>query len=496
MRPINGNIWSILVVFMLFFISCDDELLTGDFTIDPCAALAEPQRMRANIGNGVDVFDAEIIESPDNTYSKSGGFLVTHANGFTHLNIGGLDTDFGIISMDIINPEVGFFDLATSNETGYVSNENDHALLESLGHYSPNAAELGEELPFVSFVDRGGSGQVEITKLDLVNQIASGKFNFIGNRVMIDPETGDAILDANGDPIIETIEINCGSFDDIHYELLINAVSTGPFYNDFYAKVDNEEFVETSLTVERAVVNTRSTLYIKALTAAGELMRIDVPIGLGVGTFAFEPISDGSKLTALYNNNNGAESLTANPGTITILEYDEINGVLDATFAFTGTDPFGNDPTIVEVTEGAFKVSFFPSSIPDALDATVDGTPYETNSITVEKSEFLGRNIITVSTITEDNQSLALIFPKNIEVGSYNMSPNVISGDEKVGLYSPEDGIVTSLRSNPGTLTILSYDLLTGEMEGTFEFEALDILGIDPNEYSVTSGSFSILIPR
>jgi hypothetical protein len=76
------------------------------------------------------------------------------------------------------------------------------------------------------------------------------------------------------------------------------------------------------------------------------------------------------------------------------------------------------------------------------------------------------------------------------------MSPNVISGDEKVGLYSPEDGIVTSLRSNPGTLTILSYNLVTGEMEGTFEFEALDIFGIDPNEYSVTSGSFSILIPR
>ena len=238
-------------------------------------------------------------------------------------------------------------------------------------------------------------------------------------------------------------------------------------------------------------------LYIKALTSSGRLLRIDVPQDLGEGTFAFEPISDGSMLTALYNNNNGAEALTANPGTITISNFDEVNGVIEASFSFTGTDPFGVDPTVVEVANGEFKLSFNTSGgPPDELSAMVDNVVFVPTSIRVVKSDFLGVDIVSISTLNLENESLEIIFPVDIEVGSYNMRPNVINGNQKVGLYSPDDGVITSNRSDSGTLTIISYDIVTGEIEGNFDYEAVDVFGQNPEVYSVTNGTFMVVIPQ
>ncbi len=497
MKKLKSMRWGLLAFFILQCIACDDELLTGQFSQETCFDSAEPSKMRANIDELID-FNVEILESTDDTYSLNGGFMITHENGFQHLYIGALDDNDGIISMDITNPEVGVFDLGTSNEHGFVDNANNHELLESFGLYNPSGSGSGGQIErsYVSYADQGGSGQVKITELDLVNQLVSGTFSFIGNRLQVDPVSGEVILDGSGNSIMETIEVSCGNFNSVPYTFLLSGETTGPVFNDFYAEVNSNEFMENTVTVERVTANGSAILYIKAISISGKLLRIDIPKDLGEGTFPFEPISDGSKLTALYNNNNGSESLTANPGTITISNFDVVNGVVEATFSFTGTDPFGIDPRVVEVTEGEFKLSFDPGAGPaDTFEATVDGVAYEPNSIIVAKSEFLGVNVITISTLTEDNQSLELIFPKSIEVGSYDMVPNVVIGDEKVGLYSPDDGIVTSLRSNTGTLTVTSYNTMTGEIEGTFEFEATDIFGQNPNEYSVTSGLFSVVIP-
>lgn len=495
MKKTSLILWATIALLLFQFTACDDEVLTGQFSQETCFDGAEESKMRASIDEIFD-FNEDIIESADGNYSQNGGFMVTHENGFQHLYIGALSDTYGIISMDIINPEVGIHDLGTSNEFGFVDNSNNHELLESFGFYSPVGVAAEEELAYVSYADQGGSGQVEITELDLVNQIASGSFSFIGNRVQTDSSTGEPVLDGNGDPIIETINIECGNFNSIPYTFLISGAGSGPFFRDFYAEVNDIEFIDNTITVQAATVNASRIIYISAVSDLGRLLRIDIPQELGVGTFAFESISDGSKLTALYNNNNGSESLTADPGTITISNFDIVNGIIEATFSFTGTDPFGIDTRVVEVTEGEFKLSFpVGDGPPDTLEATVDGVAYEPNAIIVTKSEFLGINVVNISTLTEDNQALELIFPKSIEVGSYDMAQNVVVGDEKVGLYSPDDGVVTSLRSDSGTLTITSYDRITGEIEGTFEFEATDIFGQGTDEYSVTSGIFSVVIP-
>src|SRR5690606_26036772 len=95
---------------------------------------------------------------------------------------------------------------------------------------------------------------------------------------------------------------------------------------------------------------------VEAKSNTGELIRIDVPRSLGIGTFDMANISDGTKLIALYNAGNGAENLTSNPGTITITEFDLELGILTATFSFTGNDPLNQIPDTVEVTEGSFTV--------------------------------------------------------------------------------------------------------------------------------------------
>jgi hypothetical protein len=488
----------LVILLVVQFTACNIEPVEGTFIQDICFNRADTGKIRAKVGETD--FNAEISMNPEDNYGRTGGFLVVHANGFTHLYIGGFSEGFGVISMDIINPEIGVFDLATTNDGGFVSNENNHELLESFGYIDPRLENTDNQDPYISYANNGGSGTVEITELDLVNQTASGNFSFIGTRLMKDPVSGEVILDGNGEPIIETVEVSCGAFNTIPYEIVLVETTNGPgmAFSDFYAEVDGDEFEETSVVTDKTIVDDELMLIIRAINEQNQLLRIDIPYDLGVGTFAMESISNGTKLIASYNGNNNAENLTSNPGTITITDFDRTDGVIEGSFSFTGTDPLGIDPTVVEVREGEFKLSIpIDGGDPDSVMALVDNEAFGdgTNFIDVVVSDFLGVDIVTVSAVDDVNRSVGLIFPKDIEVGSYAMSSNVVTGNEKIGLYSPDDGNVTSFRSNPGTLTILSYDLASGEIEGTYEFQAVDIFGLDPTVYSVTSGSFFVRIP-
>ncbi len=209
----------------------------------------------------------------------------------------------------------------------------------------------------MTFIENGGSGEFEITALNFEENFVSGTFGFSGKRLKRDRETLELVLDENGNTIIESLEISCG---------LINEIPFGDggggnepaFFNLFSADVNGMEFMDTSVRVGKTFASGIQVININATSNTGKLIRIDIPIDQGIGTFDFEPISDGSALTAIFNNNNGAESLTANPGSITIVEFDQVLGYLEGTFSFTGTDPFENDSTTVEVTNGEFMLSF------------------------------------------------------------------------------------------------------------------------------------------
>jgi len=62
-----------------------------------------------------------------------------------------------------------------------------------------------------------------------------------------------------------------------------------------------------------------------------------------------------------------------------------------------------------------------------------------------------------------------------------------------IGQYTPSlGGGNETFVSVDGTITITSYDMVTGIMEGNFEFTAGDFSGIDPTIHAITSGSFSV----
>ena len=234
-------------------------------------------------------------------------------------------------------------------------------------------------------------------------------------------------------------------------------------------------------------------IQILATDAAGATIRVDVPEVLETGTFDFfNGISDGSQLIAYYNANNGGETLSSNPGTITITEFSSITGRLVADFNFTGRDPLNVDPTIVEITEGTLDVAFVPTTgtITFSFDATVDGTVFEPETAVAVQSTVGDVSVIRI-TATLGNRVMEISFPASVGPGSYGMSPLLITGNEIVGIYTPDSVTGESYTSDPGTLEITSIDATTGGLiEGTFNFTAKDATGVDPAVFEITNGSF------
>jgi hypothetical protein len=206
-------------------------------------------------------------------------------------------------------------------------------------------------------------------------------------------------------------------------------------------------------------------------------------------------LSDGTKLIGLYNPASIGENLTSNPGKITITRFNTFTGIIEATFNFTATDPVGPDQTVAEITEGNFKVDYIssPGDTVTSFTATIDDEVFGPDSIFVGESIFNGVSRFNITAIVSNTgQKMGLFFPKNIEVGTYELTTNLIDGSEKFSQYTPEIGVSMTYISSPGSLTILDYDLGARIIEGTFSFSAIDQTSQDPTEYIVTEGEFTL----
>lgn len=236
-------------------------------------------------------------------------------------------------------------------------------------------------------------------------------------------------------------------------------------------------------------------IQIAASDAFGASLRLDVPETLALGTFdLFTGISDGTNLIGYYNPNTGGEILSSNPGTITITEFSSFSGKLVASFEFTAQDPLGQDPTVIEITEGNLDVSFVPTpgNITVAFEAEVDGNQFTADSVTVSNDIFNGVSIITI-TATIGSETIQLDFPMMATTeGTYGMSPALVTGNEIVGTYLPTTGGIVTFTSDPGSLTITTFDEVANVIEGTFSFTAKDPSLIDPTVYEVTNGTFLV----
>ena len=452
--------WFLIAFIAIQFSACENEPLDGEFPTED---------------EVIDVGEGGFIATVDGA-----SFLDENASGTLStdnlLILTGVAASGESIVLTVEEAAVGIF-----NITAGLGNLNAGVYLD------------GSLNPYISAAAFGGSGILEITELDTDNLTVTGTFSFTGARIALDAD-GNPILDSSGNPVQELIEITSGAFNKVVYVLDNNGGGT-PIENEFFAVVDGVDFIAEGVTTTVNNIAGIPVVKIVAVNAEGAIMRIDIPEDLGLGTFAMESLSDGTKLISLYNPNTGGENLTSNPGTITITKFNTTTGIIEATFSFTATDPIGVDPTIAAVTQGAFAIDYIitPGQTITSFTADVDGVFFNPDSILVSETIFNGVTRFNITVVDSGtNQKMGLFFPTDIEVGTYDMTNNLIDGTEKFGQYSPDFGNTVLFRSNPGILTIVDYDEVAGIIEGTFSFTATDILNQDPAVFEVTNGEFTL----
>jgi len=322
----------LLAFLAVQFSACTNEPLEGEFIQEDDSPAA----------------DGQFIATIDNQGFTADTALATLYALNNRLVISGIKANSGeIITLSVQTAEEGSYSLVSGG-----ANQNSAVYLNSNSLLNP----------YITSTELGGSGQLVITSLDSITQSVSGTFSFIGARVELDDE-GNVVLDAEGNQIIETVDITDGAFSTIPYVIDETGDGTegdGIPDDEFLALVDEMEFVTDSISSELRIIGGIPVIKIEARNNIGSLIRIDIPESLGIGTFEMDQmISDGTQLIALYNDGLGGENLTSNPGTITITELNTDTGRLVATFSFTGTNPLDpEDTTVVEVTEGSFSVDY------------------------------------------------------------------------------------------------------------------------------------------
>jgi len=348
--------------------------------------------------------------------------------------------------------------------------------------------------PYTTSEEYGGSGTLMVDSLGVTTRRLSGTFNMQGVRLELDA-MGNPVLDENGDPIIEEVLITEGIFKNIGYELGSDPGSGGnDDEHEFFARVDGTGFPAEAVEVTETVVGDINMIQIEAKNENRDFIRIDVPLHLTVGMHEMEPISNGSVLIGSYKE-NGEEILTSNPGSLTITTFDKEQGVLVASFEFRASDPLGEDPRVVNITEGAMTIYF--EGVPggnNLFAAKVNETPFRPNSVLVDTEviEELDRYVIAASNETE---VMTLSFPQSVVEGNtYPMRPEATAGNEVVGVYTFEEGGIP-FSSESGEMTITVYDRENGIIEGVFEYTATDMTASDPSIFQVTEGSFKVTIP-
>ncbi len=447
--------WTLIAFVAFQFTACNNEPLEGNFPQESDINNAEEGQFIATIAG-----ESFVADSISATLSLNDELVITGRKVGTGQSI----------TLGVVNTTTGVFNLATA-----AGNPN-------AGIYDDGTP---TGLPYTTTFAFGGSGSIKITQLNITNRTITGTFNFVGTRFQVD-SNGVPILDSNGNPVIETIQITSGGFNQIPYEL----ENGGNPPDEFFAKVDGVDFVPDTLELIQTSVGNEPMFRIMAKKTNNEMIRIDIPRFIGEGTFAMQNISDGTRLIGIYNDGVGGENLTSNPGTITFTEFNLATGVMTGTFAFTGTDPLGTNPTTVQITQGSFSFLFDGVANGNSfLTTNIDGELYNALSGRARDTIINGFSRIILSTQIA-SQSVSLSFPASVVLGATPMSPAVISGSEIVGTYIPNTATPVIFTSNPGTCTITEVNLVDGVLRGTFSFQAKDATGTDPTVYSFTNGKF------
>ena len=220
------------------------------------------------------------------------------------------------IVLHVVNPKVGTFSLSNFTEGG--------AFYESF-----------EESPYSVTEDYSVNGILRISELDIENLLVSGSFYF-------------EAMNING----EVIKIKEGSFTNIS---MIERYDTN-IGNDLSATIDGELFhpgnvsafiSRNSIKIFSRNNNTNESIFLEIRTTVDEdIYQFDTQV-----TQSYNVVIRGETRTS---SNNIFTSLS---GSMEIIEYKLVDGILSGSFQFLAGDIYGNDSTIVEISQGYFSVN-------------------------------------------------------------------------------------------------------------------------------------------
>ncbi len=221
--------------------------------------------------------------------------------------------------------------------------------------------------------DTSHSGNIEITQINKDRLKLFGKFSFVAVRLIPKLDAnGNQVLDGNDLPVFdeEIKEFKNGLFSNIALSLT-NAIdsnidSVPDSSNDtFFMKIDGEEFIETTLTAERLIIDGVDIIRVMATNdGSNHIFKLEFPASVSFNnllTLQASTTNSSNDAVVTYRVVSLSQEFGAYSGAITnplltIISHDLNNNKVTGTFEFSGH--LEDDSESKDFTEGAFSVTY------------------------------------------------------------------------------------------------------------------------------------------
>ncbi|MCD4730713.1 MAG: hypothetical protein K8R74_08950 [Bacteroidales bacterium] len=171
-------------------------------------------------------------------------------------------------------------------------------------------------------------------------------------------------------------------------------------------------------------------------------------------------------------------------GIVIITYINNADSLVSGTFEFYAYSPFGNG--FVSVSDGNFTNVPFTNELPpipdNSLVVDIDGSTF--TPATVNASLLMGKIMISASN-AQVTKTIGISIEENLTDGTYDIGGmfGSVSGQYNIGTS-------VIMIANEGELVITKHDMNNNILEGTFEFEAAELIGT--NSASLTNGNFVV----
>lgn len=181
-------------------------------------------------------------------------------------------------------------------------------------------------------------------------------------------------------------------------------------------------------------------------------------------------------------------------GSVRILSIDTVNKKISGIFSFKvfrQSDSLQRTMTEGSFTNLSYATTLPPASATDTFNVKIAGTLWTPQSINAIKTPAVPPLPSTIAIVANDasaTKSVGLVMPSGITAGTYTLD---FFGGTHIGTYNPNSNPSSSQASTSGELIILSHNISTKRIRGTFRFHAQELL--NPLAFTeLTEGFFAV----